>query len=507
MRTAVALAFLCLRAVAQEQGACTLRGTVTDGARNKPMERVRVAATDVAGTSILKLTDDHGSFCFPNLAPGTYHLYAQKPGYLAIRYPMILSVEPDTAIHPLVIRMERYGTISGIVTDSEGDVSPDATVTIWQRTRAGHGEVDSTTTDSHGAFHISQLPEGTYYLSAAPPDSDERRVPLLFFDAGGQPVRERELATYYPVSFTLAGAAPVKLAAGQQIENLTLSLRKARLRRLSGQIADVPRGAHLTCYGASEDVPSDVSGDIPISGSGAFSRSALPPGRYIVSLNVSDKLIAWKEVDLTLGDALNVTLDPVEAVDIPIVFRVEGKAPAFQPGSDVLLVQSGSDFGAMAQPAGAGTYRFHNVIPGIYQLHASLADRQLYLKAITYGGKTQTADKIDLRSPGQGPLEITLSPNIAEIQGTVELLDEGQDVTVVLADSTGVVAQTGTDQKGRFRMRAIPPGKYQLLAIEDFDPDDWDNAELSKVVDGKSLAIELQENDRKQVTVPATIRN
>ena len=90
------------------------------------------------------------------------------------------------------------------------------------------------------------------------------------------------------------------------------------------------------------------------------------------------------------------------------------------------------------------------------------------------------------------------------MQGKVALsADEADDLTVILVDGAHVVHQAHTDQKGRFRIPSVAPGKYRLFAIEDFDGDDWGNPELQKTLESKSVALELKENEKKQVSVPA----
>jgi hypothetical protein len=95
-----------------------------------------------------------------------------------------------------------------------------------------------------------------------------------------------------------------------------------------------------------------------------------------------------------------------------------------------------------------------------------------------------------------------LSPNVAEVNGRVEG-DVGEDTTVILVDGATIAAQAETDQKGRFRMEAVAPGKYRLFAIDGFDEDDWGSPELAKALAGKSVELELKENEKKQVKVPA----
>jgi hypothetical protein len=498
-----AIAILCLRAGAQDSAPCTIGGAVTDELSNKAIERARVIAT--AGTySFLRLTGEHGSFCFENLTPGEYHLFVQKTGYVEFIHPVTLAVEPDSPLKPLTVRMTRYGSLSGTVLDAGGELLPGATVTVWQRTRTGPDQVDGTTTDTHGSFHVSQLPPGTYYLSAKYDDVYDQMYAMPFVGSRGQMPREKEVETYYSGSFSLAGATPLEVQAGQRLDSLVLALKKTRLRRVTGTIGSLPHGKFLT-YSSATEAGSEIGGAIPIASDGSFAKAGLPPAQYTFLLGDGDTLLARKDVDVTLGDALGITLDPVETADIPAVVRTEGKGPAFRPRpgmSDMMLVEAGSDEAIAVRLTGDGAYRFPGVVPGVYRLHLELGSQPLYLKGVTYGGETQTGDKIDLRTLRDGGLEVTLSPNVAQLQGQVAVQDtESEDLTVILVDGANIVHQTGTDQKGRFRMSAVAPGKYRIYAIESFDDDDWGSPALAKELQTKSVELDLKESEKKQVNL------
>jgi protocatechuate 3,4-dioxygenase beta subunit len=498
---AAAIAIVCLRAAAQEATPCAMGGAVTDDDTGKPMERARVIAT--AGSySFLRMTDEHGGFCFETLTPGDYHLIAQKAGYLEAAYPVTMAVERDSQLKPLAIKMTHYGSLSGTVLDTGGQSVPGAVVAVWQRTRSGPDEVESQSADGRGAFRFSQLPPGTYYLSVKNMETDEGMFVFPFADSRGYMPREKEVETFYSASFTFADATPVELKAGQRLDKLVLTLAKAALRRITGRIPDPPKNGFLT-YSGETETSSDRGGAIPIGSDGSFIKAGLLPAKYKLELGDGKRVIARRDIDLTLGDALNITLDAVETVDIPAVIRTEGKGPAFRPGpaSGLLLVPDGSD-DAVPLEASDGASRFPAVERGMYRLVLIPKGQSLYVKGVTYGGETQTGGKIDLRTSREGSLEITLSSNFAEVHGRVTLSEsDSNDLTVILADGAQIVEQTGTDQKGRFRMPAVAPGKYRLYAIEGFDDDDWGSPELAKMIETKSVELDLKESEKKQVNL------
>jgi len=294
------------------------------------------------------------------------------------------------------------------------------------------------------------------------------------------------------------------VSAGQE-RNLVLTLRKAHLHRISGRIPNPPRMGFLS-YSVETETTAGFGGVIPIATDGSFIKADLPPAKYTLHLMDGGKMIARADVDLTSGDALDVTLEPVASMTVPVVFRTEGKGAAFRPdrahaGGTAYLARENSNDAVLLEELDDGTYRFSGVEQGVYRLHMLFRGEKFYLKAVTYGGEAQPGEHIDLRTGKPGGIEITVSPNVAEVQGKVGLKDESDDLTVILVDGDQIVNQTGIDQKGRFDIPAVAPGKYRLYAIENFDEDDWGSPQLSNELKTRSLELDVRENEKKQVTL------
>jgi len=495
------IAILCLRALAQEP-ACAIGGKVVDGPTGKPVVRARVIAEVKDSYSFVTLSDVRGNFCFERLTPAAYHVLVQKPGYTETRNAGALAVEEGAAIKPLALRLTPYAGLAGVVLDEDGGALAGVTVTVWQRVRDRKGgspdSVDSVETDGLGAFRFSELDSGTYYLSAKRPDDFEVMAISPYLDGTGQTPREKEAETFYSGSFTFGGATPVEVEAGQQVGNLVLTLKKTRLRGITGKVANPPRAGFLDLERETE-TESSFFRAVTIGEDGSFSRMGLLPARYTLSLRDGQRLVASKEVDLTSGDAIGITLDPVETVDVTVTFRTEGKGQAYRPGADFLTAADRPD--VPVQTEADGTYRFVDVPRGIYSVSLSTLAQKLYVKRMTYGGEVLADRTLDLRSGASGTLEVTLSPNVADVEGRVEA-DGSAAITVILVEGTTITAQAETDQKGRFRMETLAPGKYRLFAIAGFDGDDWGSPDLAKVLAAKSVDLELKESEKKQVKAP-----
>lgn len=507
MRAAAAwMAILCLRGMAQEP-ACAIRGTVVDEATKQPVVRARVIAEVPGSYSFVRLTDETGRFCFAVLSPAAYHVSAQKAGYAESRRDITLTAEEPAVAKPLELPLTQYASLAGVVVDEAGEPLPGVNVEVWERVHDRNGgspsSDDSAISDGRGAFRFSELAPGTYYLSVKPEDEwQETRYVSPFMESKGETPHEKEVETFYSGSFTFAGATPVELKAGQQVDNLVLTPKKTALRRLSGRIANPPPESAVLWLEHETETGSGSSGVVAIGADGSFARAGLAPARYTLRLSEGQRLFARKLVDLTGGDAAGITLEPVETVDVPVTFRTEGKGPAFRPPVGIcgFLEEDGSDDAVMGLGGEDGACRFKSVVRGVYRVNISLGERPLYVKRMVYGGEAQADRTLDLRHAATGVLEVTLSPNVAEVQGRAE----GEDVdgvTVLLVDGVRIAAQAETDQKGRFRMEKLAPGKYRLFAISEFDEDEWGSPDLAKALAGKSLELELKESEKKQVKV------
>jgi hypothetical protein len=89
----------------------------------------------------------------------------------------------------------------------------------------------------------------------------------------------------------------------------------------------------------------------------------------------------------------------------------------------------------------------------------------------------------------------------------VEQLEGKLAVTVVRVDEDHSRAEelgelAKVDKSGKFQFKKLTPGKHRLFAIEGFDEDLWGSPELAAALREKSVAVELTEDDRKQVTLP-----
>ncbi len=129
----------------------TLSGTVTNSAGN-----LVVGAQITVGGSYSGVSDTNGYYEIANIPIGSYSLTVLATGHA----PYTTSVTIEEGSNSLDIQLTlNVGTVAGVVTDSDsGAIIPGAIVSI------GGGYTD--TTDSNGYYEISNIPTGTYPITA-----------------------------------------------------------------------------------------------------------------------------------------------------------------------------------------------------------------------------------------------------------------------------------------------------------------------------------------------------
>ena len=160
-------------------------------------------STGLAGRTTT--TDDSGKFALENVPPGrNYRLSAMRPGYLTGFYgtrstanpPVLLTLNAGETIRDLVIEMLEQGTVTGRVTDADGDPVAGALVTISQpsynRGERQMASVAAQTTDDRGVYRFANLTPGRYYVVVS--DQTNRREETVSNFKSGQ---QANIRTYF----------------------------------------------------------------------------------------------------------------------------------------------------------------------------------------------------------------------------------------------------------------------------------------------------------------------
>jgi protocatechuate 3,4-dioxygenase beta subunit len=235
------------------------------------------------------LTDNEGRFAFRNLTRGTYNLTATKPGYASGGYgrtrpdgpTRTLQLDDNERVGDAAIRMFKYASIAGIVTDEAGEPIVGAQVRAdrreWRAGRRVLSQAGSVSTDDRGMYRLSNLRPGDFVISvpigsgSSPTTaivtqearqnlSSTSQMLTTFMGAGaggmqaspdsrfllqlsGIPSaaiadgagRWRAYATtYYPGSLTASGAETIALESGEDRNGVDFNMRYMPASSVSG---------------------------------------------------------------------------------------------------------------------------------------------------------------------------------------------------------------------------------------------------------------------------------
>lgn len=171
--------------------------------------RVTLATTGPALGTPVVLTDGDGRFTFI-AAPGRHSVVASKSGYARS------DGVPAIAAKPIEIRLRRGAVISGRVVDEFGDPVAMARVSaqLPSNTPANPTRVASAETDDRGEYRLAGLPAGTFVVAVVtlgPPGPPESIGNGNFISRGPTPQ-----TTYYPGVSAANEAQAVRLQFGDE---------------------------------------------------------------------------------------------------------------------------------------------------------------------------------------------------------------------------------------------------------------------------------------------------
>lgn len=255
-----------LIALVTAQAAGTVRGVVTDAAKNQPIAgaSVLLVPSDDPVRALFATTDDRGRFVFANAAPDRYRLRAERDGYLRGDLSPAIVVKGGDA-SDVALTLTPTAVISGRVTDQFGEPASRVFVRAWVPGRAAVAA--EARTNDLGEYRLFDLAPGEYAISAArypgpsidtsaqvgaggallgativtptPPCPDcpgegefRQRISLMLPAAAFIDPRaltgETYPAVFYPGTTDRNAATPVKAAAGARIEAIDLTLVVSR---------------------------------------------------------------------------------------------------------------------------------------------------------------------------------------------------------------------------------------------------------------------------------------
>lgn len=530
-----------------EKRDCRVAGTVVARAGGEPIKNARLALRADGPNADNKhygfRTGEDGKFCFADVAPGRYHLYIQRNGYVMQAYgeddesssSPILAVSKEKKIESLVILLVRSGVISGKIVDADGEPVSGALVQALlsedeesledteredtsRSSKSGYSPTQNAVTNDLGEYRLAGLAPGEYIINAV--DSAGRLNGTSFFtDTMLFPDDEsadKYAPTYYPGVTRLEQATKVVLKAGEDA-TADIQLRHEKMVSVSGLLlheSGKPASKSLVTLSNEDSLTSIASPSSQTDENGHFSIDQVLPGKYTLtamsmeSKDVADGVTARQKIEIGQQDVKELRLVLTKGLTVTGTISAEGSSLAKLSSSYVVLVGKDDDFSPGNNSSEKdGSFKITGVQPMTYQVSILNLPEEYYLKRVVYNGQT-SPDHVVKIEPGipPGKLELVVSSHPATITGTVEDSNHAPvgGVSVVLHIGSGKGKPSlspnhvVTDQNGKFVFRGVPPGSYMIVARKRKKsgalPDSGETSVKVSEDEQKSVAVKIQTN-------------
>ena len=495
---------------------CSLSGRVTNAHLSGLVVKLKLASESALTTFdgyLAKVAPD-GSFRFEGIAPGTYILKAEAPGFLPFEYG---ATKPGLAGTPITLAAGQRTknldltlvpktVICGHVTDVSGKPMANARVDAYRK-RAGIATLVKTLnsyveTDANGEYRFPDLPTGQYFIQAV-------------FASWFPSVRSFNEAKLIDVGAATTTACTTDIVVDQSGYSgysvrgeVPASAQPYKGTLFVSVLETNPSGA--VSYGP-------VPGGEPVKPGEKFDLWGVRAGSSKVVLATAYNLVRgedypglWPAVspeppNILASQDILVTAD-VNNISLPLPTFVSLKGHVKLEGITPVEACPSREGGAKVSILGTGYMQYQDVfvdlnrnfvlpyvVPGTYKVQVFPYRRgTVYVKSMLLNGEPVNQDKITLPASSSSELTITLSGDLANaddhlppnqppplylppsmyskasISGTVRnaiLPDLAIELWSIRYNSSfSYKYAVRPDKAGRFSFDAVDPGMYVLLA-------------------------------------------
>jgi hypothetical protein len=516
----------------------TIEGIVTKDPGSEPVKKAvieLIAENQQSGGNYTTVTNADGFFHVGGIAPGRYHLFAERAGYVeGIHHGSrghILTLAAGQDLKDIQIRLAAAATVTGRVTDEDGDPLENTEVSVLRRSfaagRAQWRQMGSARTNDLGEYRIPGLPSGNYYVSVNPPPDFKTLLDSENSPASGKSNTEKPSTsyqtTYYPGTPDRSQAEPIQLHPGEEFP-ADFSLVPSPALTIRGSVANLPPRASATIRLEANDFNVVFNG-AEVHKDGSFVIYDVAPGTYTIVASVDNApvpMIARQSLQVTSNNIDSLRLIPQTGATIRGKLHREGKnAGGLNTSPTALVLQpsegqsdtvpqfsTGIDFSPVAEIAPDGAFQWTNVPPGNYSLCLGGErnhNTDWFLKSAMVAGRTTDRSAISVEG-GVITLDVIASANGGVVEGIVTDR-QGQpvaDAVIVAAPEAslplhGDINQTASDQNGRFSLHGLAPGQYSLFAWDNVEGDAYYDPEFLKNYEQQASPLRISEGDRKNV--------
>jgi Carboxypeptidase regulatory-like domain len=507
----------------------TVHGMVRDDASGEPLPRALVRISGDAATGAL--TDGDGRFEIPNVPVGPQDFEVVKPGFMdraadtegssENSHSFAHNVIVVAGMSDIVFAMTRVNSIRGVLQLSTGEPAHAIQVTLLKRTiqdgRVVWQTAGASRTNSEGVYRFGGLADGVYALYTDPTMESEAATDLVEPGRGRSVARGGYASEFYPDARDLAGAAKIRLAAGEQAQaDMSLTLEPFHLVAAT---VGFPSGVSDRAGSNFSFMVLDARGhQLPYSAqydpNTRTMQTMLPDGAYsLVAIATRSRLpgfvgsgstftapggeVFTGQIDVSVAgravSSLRIPLAAVRTSPVQVSVMRTGVAAA-QPGNSGTTVsarESGvfisvSQTGAwisdgmvmsFAQGSSAGPLESSFISPGAYWVHTNVAQKGLCESSFTAGGAGLAHEPLVLGSSGATvPLTLALRDDCASLtlalpaSMSVPAAGEEPFYTIYVVpdfeSTVDVVPQTLRASSGaRITLAGLTPGDYRVYAF------------------------------------------
>jgi hypothetical protein len=466
------------------------------------------------------LTDSQGHFALTELESGPYRISIASNGYVRQEYGQrvfpgqgtLLNLADGQTIRDLVVHLTQTGTISGRITDTNGQLAVGVPVrllklaynAIGQKTFQDGG---TTSTNDRGEYRIFWVTPGRYFVAAGVPPG-----PAPTGTSGPNDPLDRYSITFFPGVSDSTRASMIEVQSGGEAA-ADFSVPQLQLFHVRGKVTDSTGGpptaisvsfAYQTITG---QIGSFSIGQSYNATTGNFDVPNLTPGTYIVQ--VATTTVERTTIDVVNANVENLSFAMGTGAVLSGHIRVDGPGNSLSPGAERARLQlRGINVGLTVSHNNVeqdGSFKIESISPADYRAVVTSLPPELYVKEVRLGGLDLMNQTIHVISgtPISGTVDVLLSPNVSQIDGSV-LDDRGQPISGIMAvlvpdrnrDHTGLFKTATTDQTGHYSIRGIPPSDYKLFAWETLESFGYFDPELLKQSDSQGKAIHISESSK-----------
>src|SRR5712671_6126287 len=389
----------------------SLQGVVVRNDSGDPLSKARVELRGGSLTPSTITTESDGRFIFFNLPIGTYEIAVRRDGFapaeVGQKWPggpgVAIPLVPGRAVPQLTVRMVAAASISGRISDSNGQPQVNVQVQALKSTFQGELRVlipvQQVRTNVTGDFRLYGLPAGRYFVNVVVPgyspnsqllvNNGGRTDPGAPYQTNSQPRQILGQASitanvnpanagnapspdvgpiYFPSTPYIQMAAPIDLRPGTEYKGADIQMMPIRRYTVCGVVRGIPS--------RQTRVPNNPGGPIPPP----------PPARPLPPGQAAPAVAIPTNSNDPCGTGNPVLQDPAGTVQL-VPLDVELR-PA--------LNSTGNRYNGTVDGI-TGQFVIRNVLPGLYDL-------------ATFISNMDAATTVDVRNRDVENAILSLSP-------------------------------------------------------------------------------------------------